>query len=225
MAMTSRDPRCLAVHDDLAALATGTLTGRDRSAVLEHLEGCPACAAELEELSVTVDALMELVPDATPPDGFADRTVALMRAEPSSTVRRSPRFAHSGRWIVAVAAIVVALALGIGVGALVTSGGGGTGPVVRTAALQSTSGAEGSVVLSSGQPGWLVMTVADSTAWGKVTCRVTLTDGSHRVVGRYPMSSGYDSWTARLPVTASTVRSVDLVEPGGSVIASAKLAT
>jgi Putative zinc-finger len=225
MGMTSRDPRCVAVHDDLAALATGTLTGRDRSAVLEHLEGCPACAAELEELSVTVDALMELVPDATPPDGFADRTVALMRAEPSSTVRRSPRFARSGRRIVAVAAIVVALALGIGVGALVTSGGGGTGPVVRTAALESTSGAEGSVVLSSGQPGWLVMTVADSTAWGKVTCRVTLTDGSHRVVGRYPMSSGYDSWTARLPVTASTVRSVDLVEPGGSVIASAKLTT
>jgi hypothetical protein len=223
MAMTSRDPRCLAVHDDLAALATGTLTGRDRSAVLEHLEGCPACAAELEELSVTVDALIELVPEATPPDGFADRTVALMRAEPSLTVRRSRRFAYSGRRMVAVAAVVVALALGIGVGALVTSGGGGSGPVVRTAALESTSGAEGSVVLSSGQPGWLVMTVADSTAWGKVTCRVTLTDGRHRVVGRYPMSSGYDSWTARLPVTASTVRSVDLVEPGGSVIASAKL--
>ncbi len=104
MGMTSRDPRCLVGDDDLAALATGTLTGRDRSAVLEHLEGCPACAAELEELSVTVDALMELVPDATPPDGFADRTVALMRAEPSSTVRRSPRFVHSGRRIVAVAA-------------------------------------------------------------------------------------------------------------------------
>ncbi|HEX4081496.1 MAG TPA: zf-HC2 domain-containing protein, partial [Acidimicrobiales bacterium] len=104
--MTSRDPRCLAIHDDLAALATGTLTGRDRSAVLEHLEGCPACVTELEELAATVDALMELVPDATPPDGFADRTVALMRAEPSATVRRRPRFAGSGRRIVAVAAVV-----------------------------------------------------------------------------------------------------------------------
>ncbi len=223
--MAPPDPRCLAIRDDLAALATGTLTGRDRSAVLEHLETCPACVAELEELAATVDALMELVPDAAPPDGFADRTVALMRAEPSATVRRLPRFARPGRRIVAVAALVVALALGIGVGALATSGGGGTEPTIRTAALQSTSGAEGSVVVSSGQPGWLAMTVADSTAWGEVTCRVTLTDGSHRVVGRYPMSSGYDSWSARLPVTASAVRSVDLVEPGGSVIASAKLRT
>ncbi|HEX3946256.1 MAG TPA: zf-HC2 domain-containing protein [Acidimicrobiales bacterium] len=224
------DPRCQAIHDDLAALATGTLTGRERAAVLDHLEHCPYCVAELEELSAVADELMTLVPEVAPPDGFAERTVALMKAEPKLV--RPPARQPAFRRVLAVAAAVVVLALGVGIGAVIASpgstGSGGNGSSggrsgVRTAALQSTSGAQGTVVLAGDHPGWMVMTVDDSSTWGTVTCRVTLADGSHRVVGRFAMSSGYGSWTARLPVPSSSVRSVHLVGHGGAVIASAQL--
>ena len=65
-----RTMRRVPVQDDLAALAIGALNGRDRSVVLGHLEGCARCAAELEELSAAVDALLTLIPEATPPEGF-----------------------------------------------------------------------------------------------------------------------------------------------------------
>jgi len=250
MTPTAPDRHDDGFQDDLAALATGTLTGRRRVEMLDHLESCPACAAELDELSGTVDVLMSLAPEAEPPAGFAERTVALMRADkrqmgeqpaegsagdtaghsvivPLATHRqRRGRPVHRA---LAVAAVVVALALGVGIGALVAgSGGPGTGspgtatgtPGVRTATLQSASGGGGSVVLTPGRPGWLVMTVEDAGAWGTVTCQVTLADGSHRVVGQYP--AGYGSWAARLPAPASSVRSVELVGQGGSTLATAR---
>src|SRR6185437_3567424 len=196
MTPTAPDRHDDGFQDDLAALATGTLTGRRRVEMLDHLESCPACAAELDELSGTVDVLMSLAPEAEPPAGFAERTVALMRADkrqmgeqpaegsagdtaghsvivPLATHRqRRGRPVHRA---LAVAAVVVALALGVGIGALVAgSGGPGTGspgtatgtPGVRTATLQSASGGGGSVVLTPGRPGWLVMTVEDAGAWG-----------------------------------------------------------
>lgn len=234
------DQACRAIQDDLAALATGTLTGRRRAEVLDHLESCPACVDELEELSGTVDALMALVPEAEPPEGFAERTIALMptdgrsatgaRADREPVVvpmttphRRTPR--PMTRSIMAVAAVVVALALGVGLGTLVGGSGGptGGGSEVRTAALQSASGSDGSVVLTAGHPGWLVMTVDDAHVWGTVTCQVTLTDGSRRVVAHYPMSGGDASWAARLPTPASSVRSVQLVGEDGTTLATAQL--
>src|SRR6202034_1069468 len=99
------DGECVAVRDDLAALAVGTLTGRQRAELLVHLEGCARCAAELEELSAAADALITLIPDAEPPGGFAARTTALMRAEPK--VRQRPTL----RRVIAIAAVVIALGI------------------------------------------------------------------------------------------------------------------
>ena len=243
MTPVSPDPQCADINDDLAGLATGTLTGRRRADVLDHLETCPACAAELDELSAAADALMTLVPEAEPPEQFAERTVALMR-DPGGADRDRPAAIRpmptrrpwatrpAARRVLAAAAVVVALALGVGIGGLVAGSGGSAGgrsadtagaAGVRTATLQSASGAEGSVVLAPGRPGWLVMAVGDAGAWGTVTCRVTLADGTQRVVGRYPMTSGYGSWAARLPVPASSVRSVALVGSGGATLATARL--
>lgn len=256
------DPQCQGFYDDLAAAATGTSTGRRRAEVLDHLEHCPACAAELDRLSSAVDALMILVPDADPPAGFADRTIALMgagagagdrtavagagtrgraagaggaagaepadaRIAPVQHLRARRRAARPV--LAAAAAAVVALALGVGIGDLVASSGGagvGGGSAatsgIRTADLRSATGAQGSVVVAPGRPGWLVMTV-DANARGMVTCQVTLADGSRRVVARYPMASGYGSWAVRLPVPASSVRSVQVVDDKGVTLAWARL--
>lgn len=226
------DPECAAVGDDLTALALGTLSGRERATVVGHLERCPDCAAELEELSAAADALLTVVPEEAPPDGFAARTVALMGGRPdprAGVVARTGR--RPARWRVAAvaAAVVVALGIGLGVGrALAPSGGAGSSGGARTAALSSPSGATGTVVVSPGGGGWLVMTVADVPASGEVTCVVTLADGSHRTVGRFSLSTGYaspayGSWAVHLPVPASSVRSVAVVDAHGATVASATL--
>src|ERR1700735_5173676 len=101
---------CEAFADDLAQLALGTLSGRERADVIDHLEGCAECSAELETLSVAADTLLLLAPEATPPIGFDSRVVAAM------SERRERRRPIPQR-ILAVAAVAL-IALGVGIGAL-----------------------------------------------------------------------------------------------------------
>jgi hypothetical protein len=215
---TSHDAACTAVQDDLSALAIGALNGRERAIVLAHLEGCTRCTAELEELSAAADALLTLIPEATPPAGFAARTTARMHAEGGS--KRRPVVWRA----LAVAAVVVGLALGFGINAI-NSSPGGNSTAVRTSALHSTTGAQGSVLVSSGPNAWLDMTVRDAPTSGTVTCAVTLADGRRQVVGRFSLSEGYGAWGARLRVPPSSIRTVSVVDQSGSTIAWAHLSS
>ena len=95
-------------------------TGQDRARVLSHLGTCTVCTAELEKYSGAADAMTALVPEAAPPEGFADRTLARVRAE--SKARATPLV----RRLAAVAAVTVALALGAGVGGVAASSQGGS---------------------------------------------------------------------------------------------------
>jgi anti-sigma factor RsiW len=210
---------CGRYHDDLAVLSVGALTGHDRAQVLAHLDGCPSCTAELEELTRTADSLTTLIPQVTPPDGFAERTMARIRAERRD--RRPSLFRRS----VAVAAAVILLAVGGGVSALIDASiHHAPATAMATAPLLSRHGTEGSVVLvSSGGKGWLAMTVDDAAASGVVTCRLALTDGSHRTVGTFKISYGYGSWTAPIAVPVPSVQWVDLVDSRGGTVASARI--
>ncbi len=219
MEPTAPGSECDGFEDDLAALAVGSLTGHDRARMLAHLESCPRCTARLEELSGATDALTALVPEVTPPEGFAERTVARFRAEQKTT--RRPL---TGR-LLAAAAVVVTLALGAGVGEVVAvSQGAAPATAFRTAPLHSTRGTEGTVVLTStGERGWLVMTLHDAPEAGMVTCSIVLVDGTRQVVGRFSLADGYGSWVAVLPVAATTVRAVRVVDGSGSVVATGRL--
>ncbi len=217
MESTSTGSECASFLDDLAVLAVGALTGHDRARLLAHLEECPQCSAKLEELSVAADALTSLVPDAIPSEGFSERTVARFRAEQKARRPLTRRLA-------AVAAVVVALALGAGAGELVASQGGSPAPAFLAAPLHSTVGTEGSVVLmSSGGRGWLVMNVHDAPSTGTVTCSIVLHDGTRRDVGRFSLADGYGSWVASLPVPASSVRTVSVVDDHGALVAAARV--
>jgi len=215
---TPTGAECEAFQDDLAVLAMGGLTGHDRARTLAHLEGCPRCTARLEELSAAVDALTTLIPEATPPEGFAERTVAQFRSE-RTTAR------PWARRVVAVAAVVVTLALGAGVGEWVaTSQGNAPATAFRAVPLRSAQGTEGSVVLvSTGNRGWLWMTVHDAPNSGTVTCSVLLTDGSRREVGRFSLAGGYGEWTATLPFAVTSVRAVTLLDQAGTRVAVARV--
>jgi hypothetical protein len=210
---------CQELHDDLAVLAIGALTGHDRSRILAHLQDCPSCPPELEELSAAADALATLIPEAVPTEGFSDRTMAVIRAEQQG--RQQPLI----RRLAAVAAVVVVLAVGGAVGAALAPT---SHPVPANALwsgpLHSTQGAQGTVVLlSSGQKGWLVMNLYDAPTSGTVTCTLALDDGTHRSVGEFSLAAGYGSWTAPIPVPASSVRWVNVVSASGTTVASARI--
>jgi hypothetical protein len=211
--MSDTNP-CDAISNDLAQLALGTLSGRERADVLDHLERCPECAADLESLSVAADALLLLAPEATPPVGFDRRVVASM------TQGRERRHSISQR-IVALAAVAL-VALGIGVGALVTRSPGHD-PSFASALLSSPSGAKGDVMLSRGPGTWMFVTLDDVKASGPITCAVTLRSGKRETVGHFPISSGYGAWAVWLPMPATEVKSVTVMDTAGVTLAEAPI--
>jgi anti-sigma factor RsiW len=223
MEPTTHGAECEAFRDDLASLAIGALTGLDRARVLAHLETCPQCTAEVEELSATADVLTSVIPGAEPPPGFADRTMELIRADQVVPLRPATRPVL--RRVAAVAAMVVLLAVGTVVGAEVASSGRhAPSTAVSTTPLHSTVGARGTVMLvSTAHQGWLVMTLHHTPSSGSVTCSVTLADGSHKNLGEFDVSDGYGAWSVDLPVPASTVRTVSVVDDAGAKVAWARV--
>jgi hypothetical protein len=117
----------MTAHTDIGAYSMGLLEEQDKRAFEDHLAGCPACAAELAELSPMAALLrgVEL-------RGVELRGVELRGAEPAAApgtdpdegkvtelIRRSARQRrHRRRWQVALgaAAGIVLIGGGIGVG-------------------------------------------------------------------------------------------------------------
>ena len=100
------------VHTDVGAYALGLLEAADRQAFEEHLAGCPACAAELAELS----GMKSLLSDLGPVDGH--RRSRPRPTSPDLVRRRAEsQRRHTRRQVLLGAAAGVALlAGGVGVG-------------------------------------------------------------------------------------------------------------
>src|SRR5450631_616148 len=86
---------CDAYADDLAELALGALTGRARAQALSHVETCPRCADDLEQLSRVADTVVQVAPEMEPPLGFEVRLFERMGV---ADVHRRRRFRPS-RWV------------------------------------------------------------------------------------------------------------------------------
>jgi hypothetical protein len=122
-------------HTDVGAYALGLLEPADRQAFEEHLAGCPACAAELAELS----GMKGLLTGIDPVDEPAGEPT---EAEVTDLVRRRARSQRRRvRWqsVLAAAAAVVLLAAGVGVGLATAprSGAPAAQPLVTIAVHQS----------------------------------------------------------------------------------------
>jgi hypothetical protein len=61
---------CRGHEDDLAGLALGIVTGRDRAQALAHIDDCQWCNDELNSLAIVADRVFDLVPCREPPLGF-----------------------------------------------------------------------------------------------------------------------------------------------------------
>jgi hypothetical protein len=223
MTPDNADPmQCALFQDELAELALGILSGRDRSELLGHVGSCSRCAAELERLSIVADTLLQLAPEIEPPLGFELRLAE--RLGGPATAHRPRR---SRGVVVLLAAAVVTIVAGFGLGELVQRSGNTQGQSatanLTSANLTSHGQVLGEVMISSGSPAWMFMTI-DAGAWsGKVTCEVTMVGGKVERIGVFKLAAGYGAWAAPMTSSAGKVRSAQLIASNGTVLASAQL--
>ncbi|MGO8861773.1 MAG: anti-sigma factor family protein [Acidimicrobiales bacterium] len=234
-----RTGRCDRYEDGLAELALGVLTGRERAATLAHVDSCAHCAEELEQLSRAADAVVHVAPEEEPPVGFEVTLFGRMGLAESgpgaSTPRRRSRarWAAAPRWALAAAAAAVALIAGLSIGwatgssvshpTQAVSGPHPSGREVATAELTEGGRSVGRVLTYGGSTPWMVVTLADSSIDGKVSCEVVTADGEVHKVGAFTAWEGYGAWGAPLPVAPRDVHKAEVVSSDGTVIATATL--
>ena len=224
-------PACAAIDPDLAELALGALTGKDRVDALAHLEECARCSAEVDELAAAADELLHLAPAAEPPVGFEARVFERLglRAGPVGWRSWSVWRPKVGLAI-AAAAVVVAFGLGalLGHG---TSGGGkarspaaiAAGQPLHVAALYAKGRAVGRVMVYAGNPTWLFMYMDDASWQGTLHCEVVLDQGQPVELGQFWLSGGKGAWAASVAQPAGRLSQARVVGPTGKVLASANL--
>jgi anti-sigma factor RsiW len=217
---------CAQYSDELAELALGALTGRDRARVLSHVESCRRCADELERLSRVVDTVVQAAPEMEPPVGFEVRLFERMGV---ADVDPKPHHRFRASRFVPLGAAAAVVALGLGLGLTLTSS-----PAPTTTAQSHHSGAVSAALMDNGVPvgqfeaykgakTWMSMTLVDSPARGTVMCAVTTKDGVTHWVGSFVVRKGYGAWIAPLDVSPSAIRTAEVVSPSGTVIATATL--
>jgi predicted anti-sigma-YlaC factor YlaD len=216
---------CEQHQEALSELALGVLTGRDRARALDHVESCPRCAEELEQLSRAADAVVQAASEAEPPMGFEVRLFERMGV---ADLRRKHRL-RPPRWAVgalSAAAAVVALAIGLSVGlssSTPPSRSAAPAQGVVTANLVAHGKVVGRVAAHGGAHAWISMMLIDSSAHGTVDCVVVTSDGVSHHVGTFVATEGYGAWVAPLRVDPKDIRSAEVVAPSGTVVATAAL--
>jgi hypothetical protein len=219
---TNEQRACVPFSDDLATVALGIASARRREEVLEHAEQCPACSAELAQLSLVADSLLELAPEVEPPLGFESRLAR--RLESKEAVRSAPR--RRLRVLALAALIVVVLGVGLGV---VVSRHPAPAPIQSAlahpaeASLTSHGQVVGNVILSDGKTPWMIMTIEKDWWSGRVTCEAVLAGGKVETIGTFSLTGGYGTWGAPLTAPIGDVRGARLIASNGVVLASALL--
>jgi hypothetical protein len=175
-------------HTDVGAYALGVLEPEDRRAVEEHLAGCPACAAELAELSGMKELLTGLGPVSAAADEPTGAEVADLVRRRAADQRRRARW----RTALGAAAAVVLLAGGVGVGVAVASQPTPAAPpTVTSAATSRVTGVHGMVSLLAKTWG-AVATLQLSHLHGPLDCQIVAVSrtGERQVMGSWLVPKG-----------------------------------
>ncbi len=206
---------CDKMHELAPELALGVLVGAERGWALAHLAGCPECQHLVEEMSETADALLLLAPEAEPPLGFELRILARIGADQP---RRRP-----WRWIATAAAAAVLAAAATGI--VVHQVDSRTGDLhLRTAQLHATTGDEaGDVYVTGGEPAWVFMSVKSAEPGSTYSCELDFGDGHVVQAGQFTVADREGWWGTAVKTGADDLRSIRLLSPDGTTIATAEL--
>lgn len=224
-------------HPDLVLdLALGHLAAPERDALAGHLSGCPACRAELDELSAAVESTLAAVPRTEPRPGFAASVLDRLDPPVSTQPPRAPEQGRPERprvpaWVGVAAAAVLGLGVGtVGTLALGDGLGGAPGTEVPAAQPLATNGsvlttadgtAVGTVSRSYGEAGpMLVVDITGGKPGRSYLCRLRMADGATEDVGRWTLSPERpNSWV----VVDPGAEVLELVSESGNVWSSASL--
>ncbi len=205
------------VREHLAEYALGVLDGRERAAVLAHVEACADCAEESRSLAAAADTLVMVPVAVDPPLGFESRVVERIR----SSAARSGRSRWGVPRLAAAAAIVaVAFAVGWGVEHATSTPGGGPAHSVIERQLVASGRSVGLVYVDTGRPTWMFVSLDVPGAPAKVVCEVVTRSGLRERVGTFTLADGHGAWGATLAVPWSQVRAVDITSTSGVRLAA-----
>jgi len=110
---------CLEVRDLLAEYAVDGLDPAERRRVEHHIQSCPGCGKEVEELREGAAALALDLPPAVPPEGLEDEVVGAVGHQAR---RKWLRRRRSARVLIATAAAAALLSAGAIGGAVAMRG-------------------------------------------------------------------------------------------------------
>lgn len=92
----------MSVHEqfaeDLSLYALGTLEGEERSTLEKHLETCPACRLELDQLRGDMALMATSVAGPKPPQRSRERLLTAIAKEPRGGTGTVPQKASRGWW-------------------------------------------------------------------------------------------------------------------------------
>ncbi|MCB1015348.1 MAG: hypothetical protein KDB10_09570 [Acidimicrobiales bacterium] len=234
--MAERPMSCAELRALAPELALGSLEGDERGAALAHLDRCPACRAEVDDLAVVVDQLLSAAPEAEPPPGFeaaVSRRLADEQArDGSATVVPLHRARNRA---LALAAAVVLLVAGVGIGLAVddTSGPPGRGstqlaraPMITPAGdsigeAWRTDGDEALVFVSV--PGWAEPS-PEVAARGPFTLELDLADGGTARQGAFTADVGGTTWVGVTDLAGADIAAVSLVDADGRLWCTGRFA-
>jgi anti-sigma-K factor RskA/putative zinc finger protein len=124
-------------EDNVGAYLLGALSDHESELFERHLETCPSCRRELDELRVASEALPRAVEPVVPPPELKEslmRTVWAEAGERQQEAKPERRWSRPFRGLLelnpalaaglAVAILLIGVGIGIGVGGLGSSGGG-----------------------------------------------------------------------------------------------------
>ncbi len=226
---------CSDVEALAAELALGIVSGAERAAALEHLAGCGACRARVDELSEVADELLLLGPEREPPAGFEGRVLNAMGMTPPSTeggvrpLRPGRRFS-SRTLAIAAAVLIVVGAVGAFIGNWVAPGQSALtkqyvaalhvmgGSALGAEHLQTVPGGQpaGEVFAYEGHPSWLFVSVWDTSA-DNYTVRLIMSGGTPVTIAALEKIGDSNSLGADIDVDITRLQRVEVVDPHGTV--------
>jgi Putative zinc-finger len=231
--VSPRRTGCAEVSAALAEFAFGTLDGKQRAEVVDHIDHCAGCRQRADALAATVNELAVLAPPLEPSAGFEQRTIAAMLAAtpgmpneaaaaplatPGAAATTGRSRTHRRRFVLAAAALALIVA-GAGIGtwrALDHDPAPAT--ATRSMAMIGTLGYRiGSSTLTPGNPP--IVTVTVRYALTATSYELQGLDEHGTVITLGPLERSGNEWRWSGPIRTSDVdvRVLRVVGPSGEI--------